>query len=47
MKIFYTSTEDGSINRSLYIQDLNSDIKAKLSKIGFNESVFSKGMNII
>ena len=45
MKIFYTSTEDGSINRSLYVQDLNSDIKAKLSsKIGFNESVFSKGM---
>ena len=45
MKIFYTSTEDGSINRSLYIQDLNSDIKAKLSsRIGFNESVFSKGM---
>ena len=27
MKIFYTSTEDGSINRSLYVQDLNSDIK--------------------
>ena len=45
MKIFYTSTEDGSINRSLYIQDLNSDIKVKLSsRIGFNESVFSKGM---
>jgi len=45
MKIFYTSTEDGSINRSLYVQDLNSDIKAKLSsRIGFNESVFSKGM---
>jgi len=45
MKIFYTSTEDGSINRSLYVQDLNSDIKVKLSsRIGFNESVFSKGM---
>tara|TARA_B100001093_G_scaffold520511_1_gene617293 strand:- start:106871 stop:109048 length:2178 start_codon:yes stop_codon:yes gene_type:complete len=45
MKIFYTSTEDGSINRSLYIQDLNSNIKVKLSsRIGFNESVFSKGM---
>ena len=33
MEIYYTSTEDGSINRSLFVQNLDTDEKRKLSLI--------------
>ncbi len=45
MEIYYTSTEEGSINRSLYAQHLDTDVKTKLSTInGTNNSSFSKGL---
>ena len=45
MEIYYTSTEDGSINRSLYVQNLETDVKTKLSTVnGTNNSSFSNGL---
>ena len=45
MNVYYTSTEDGSINRSLFVQDLETDTKTKLStNLGTNSSSFSKGL---
>ena len=45
MDFYYTSTEEGSINRSLYVQSLESGEKKKLSTInGTNNASFSKGM---
>ena len=45
MQIFFTSTEDGSINRSLYVLDLETGKRKKLStKIGTNSAKFSKGL---
>jgi dipeptidyl-peptidase-4 len=45
MELYYTSTEDGSINRSLYVQNLENGEKRKLStKIGVNSTSFSKGL---
>ncbi len=45
MDVFFSSTEDGSINRSLYSLNLNTKKKKKLStNIGTNTSSFSKGM---
>ena len=45
MQIFFTSTEDGSINRSLYVLDLESGKRTKLStQIGTNSAKFSKGL---
>ena len=45
MEIYFTSTEEGSINRTLYAQDLDTDIKTKLStENGTNNSSFSKGL---
>ena len=45
MKVYFTSTEDGSINRSLYVQHLETDVKTKLSTVsGTNNSSFSNGL---
>ena len=45
MQLFYSSTEDGSINRSVYRLDILSKKKTKLStKIGTNSATFSTGM---
>ena len=45
MEVYYTSTEDGSINRSLYVQNLETDEKTKLSnETGTNSTSFSKGL---
>ena len=45
MEIYFTSTEEGSTNRTLYAQDLDTDIKTKLStENGTNNSSFSKGL---
>jgi len=45
MKIYFTSTEEGSINRTLYVQHLDTDIKTKLNtENGTNNSSFSKGL---
>lgn len=45
MQIFFTSTEDGSINRSLYVLDLETGKRKKLStQIGTNSAKFSKGL---
>ncbi len=45
MEIYYSSTEDGSINRSLYVQNLETNKKIKLStETGTNSASFSKGM---
>ena len=45
MEIYFTSTEEGSINRTLYAQHLDTDVKTKLSTInGTNNSSFSKGL---
>ena len=45
MEIYFTSTEDGSINRSLYVQSLENDEKRKLStEDGTNSASFSKGL---
>ena len=44
MQIFYRSTEEGSINRTLYVLDLETSKRKKLSKeIGANSVKFSKG----
>ena len=44
MQIFYRSTEEGSINRTLYVLDLETGKRKKLSKeIGANSVKFSKG----
>ena len=45
MEIYFTSTEEGSINRTLYVQHLDTNIKTKLSiEKGTNNSSFSKGL---
>ena len=45
MQIFFTSTEDGSINRSLYVLDLESGKRTRLStQTGTNSAKFSKGL---
>ena len=45
MEIYFTSTEEGSINRTLYAQHLDTDVKTKLNTInGTNNSSFSKGL---
>ena len=45
MEFYYTSTEEGSINRSLYSINLETNLKKKLSKeIGTNETSFSSGL---
>ncbi len=45
MEIYYTSTEDGSTNRSLFVQNLDTDEKRKLStNIGTNSASFSNGL---
>ena len=45
MEIYYSSTEDGSINRSLYVQNLETNEKRKLStQIGTNSASFSKNL---
>ena len=45
MNIYYTSTEDGSTNRSLFVQNLETNEKNKLNdKIGYNSTSFSKGL---
>ena len=45
-KIFYQSTEDGSINRSLYSIDISGNNKQKLNKnIGNNSAAFSNSFN--
>jgi dipeptidyl-peptidase 4 len=45
MEIYYSSTEDGSINRSLYVQDLETNEKRKLStETGTNSASFSQGL---
>jgi len=44
-RIFYTSTEDGTINRGLYSINTDGSGKIKLSsKIGTHSSIFSNGM---
>ena len=45
-RIFYQSTEDGSINRGIYSIDLKGKNKKRLSKtIGTNSAAFSKSFN--
>jgi len=45
MEIYFTSTEDGSINRSLFVQNLDTDEKRKLStNLGTNSASFSNGL---
>ena len=45
MEIFFSSTEDGSINRSIYCLDLDSGIRKKLStQTGTNSAKFSNGL---
>ena len=45
-KIFYQSTEEGSINRSIYSIDISGKNKQKLSKnIGNNSAAFSNSLN--
>jgi len=45
MEVYFTSTEEGSINRTLYAQHLDTDVKTKLSTVnGTNNSSFSKGL---
>ena len=44
-RIFYTSNEEGTINRSLYSINIDGSNKTKLSKnIGTHSSTFSNGM---
>ena len=44
-KVYYTSTEDGAINRSVYSISIDGTDKQKLTdKIGNNSATFSKGM---
>lgn len=45
MEIYYSSTEDGSINRSLYVYELENDRKSRLSsEIGTNKVSFANGL---
>ena len=45
-KVFYTSNEEGAINKSLYCINLDGSDKTKLSEdIGTHSSTFSNGMN--
>ncbi len=45
-KVFYQSTEEGSINRSVYSIDISGKKKKKLSKfVGINSAKFSNSMN--
>ena len=45
-KVFYQSTEEGSINRSIYSIDISGKKKKKLSKfIGINSAAFSNSFN--
>ena len=45
MEFYFTSTEDGSINRSLYVQKIENNEKRKLStETGTNLVSFSKGL---
>ena len=45
MEIFFSSTEDGSINRSIYCLDLDSGKRKKLStQTGTNSAKFSNGL---
>jgi len=45
MEVYYTSTEDSVINRSLYVQNLETGEKRKLSnETGTNSASFSKGL---
>ncbi len=45
MEIYYRSTEEGSINRTLYVQNLETGEKRKLStQIGDNSVKFSKNL---
>jgi len=45
MEVYYTSTEDGSTNRSLFVQRLANGEKKKLStETGMNSTSFSNGL---
>jgi dipeptidyl-peptidase-4 len=45
MEFYFTSTEESSINRTLYVQSLENDKKRKLStEYGTNSTTFSKGL---
>jgi len=45
-KVFYQSTEEGSVNRSIYAIDISGKKKKKLSKyVGENSAAFSKSFN--
>ncbi len=45
MEIYYSSTEEGSINRALYVQDLENGEKRKLTtETGTNSTSFSNGL---
>ncbi|HIK62377.1 MAG TPA: S9 family peptidase [Flavobacteriales bacterium] len=45
MEIYYSSTEEGSINRSLYVQNLENGEKRKLNtETGTNSTSFSNGL---
>jgi len=45
MEIYYRSTEEGSINRTLYVQNIDTKEKRKLStQIGSNSTKFSKNL---
>ena len=45
-KVFYTSNEEGAINKSLYCINLDGSDKTKLSEdLGTHSSTFSNGMN--
>ncbi len=45
MQIFFSSTEDGSINRSVYMLDLETGKREKIStRIGSNSAKFSNGL---
>ena len=43
MEFYFTSTEDGSINRSVYVQNLENNQKRKLSTQYGTSASFSKG----
>ena len=44
-KVFYTSNEEGTVNKSLYCINLDGSDKTKLSKgLGTHSSIFSSGM---
>ena len=45
MEVYYSSTEDGSINRSLYVYELENNRKSRLSsEIGTNRVSFANGL---